>query len=1422
MLRVDLSIWKLFENCFCLSSFKGMNKSLLRSFLPLLVPNFTGRQSECQEIIRHVTSESARIVSIWGSPGFGKTSVAIAVGHELQSQGLPVCFLSLRSLQSVADLKSKLLRAVRQFTTNHQSSAVAQKDELYQHVSEISERIVVILDNADDLLESGLPNVKTDVVRLLEEIVWQNEKLTLIVTTRESFEFMNLYFQGHKSLRVGPLDEASSKALVHKLLPSACTCDCNRVTQICGHVPLAIKLLCSLISDDTSQTSQFLDDFMGPDTESIAEMLDNPDYPTDHRLQVLFDSSFQRLSTQEKEALVSLSILPENFCTQVAEAVLGETRMREAKKILGRLWRKSLIESSSKSGSYSMHKFIQSYAREKGEHQMNEVMNDSKRRFFKFHVSRFKKLNEEFLTGHSMSAFIAYYEDDQSMFQSLEEGCSDPEIADDVFEILVEAELFLGTLCYLEGEKFSNIYNSAIKAAGQLEKTNLYARRLLVSQAFEEVSDTEEGSLMRLLSEPKKTLQIPESTTPPLPFNEDQGKSLCYSGICQLVSGKIKSGIHCLEESSLLLSDSPQQTILKLVIFQILVVYYNFQNSLSSSSDFYNKALQKCNAVGDTQLLIVSPMKDQSNKTDNEKKHQENTKIVKNQPLKLLVIYLLCQASKYFCDTETRQYCSDFLSQTLREIETEVQISFGLFNFYRKVLYILATFNQVGDPVRLYEERIRYHETALEKNSEKSSQQHREALAKCYYDLGMLHYRKKNYQESLQVHQRGLDITLTLFGEENASTANCYHELGKTHHRLGDYTSALQSEQRALDVRRKLFGEEHASTADSYHLIGVTQHALGDYTSALQSKQHALDVRRKLFGELHASTACIYCDLGRTQHELSDFNSALRSLHRALDIRRTLFGEEHASTADSYQTIGVTQLKLCDLSSALHSLQRSLDVFRKLFGEEHPSTAASYYLLGVTQHKLGDYTSALQSHQHALDVRRNLFGEEHASTADNYCKLGITQHRLGDLNSAFQSHKYALDVRRKLFGEEHADTADSYQAIGVMQLNLGDLCSALQSLQRSLDVFRKLFGEEHSSTAASYYLLGVTQYDLGDYTSALQSHQHAIDVRRKLFGEEHADTAHSYHSLGMTQQQLGDYTSALQSLQRSLDARRKMFGEEHTRTADSYHEIGVTQYQLGDYTSALQSHQHALDVRRKLFGEEHANTTDSYQAIGDTQLKKRDHSSALQSHQHALDVRRKLFGEEHAKTANSYHSLGVTQCQLGEYTSALQSHQHALAVKRKLFGEEHASTANGYREIGVTQYLLGDFTSALQSHQHALDVRRKLFGEEHTSTASSYYDIGVTQYRLGDYTSALQSLQRSLDVFRKLFGKENQSTAASYYLLGVTQYELGDYTSALQSHQHALDVRRKLFGEEHANTADSYQAIGFTLSALLSSHINTH
>ena len=226
--------------------------------------------------------------------------------------------------------------------------------------------------------------VKEKAIGLLEEILRRNEKIKFIVTTRESLEFMKLHFQCHHGVRIRPLDETSSQSLVNELLPNASNSDVRQIIQICGHVPLAIKLLCSSISDEDSiQPSPFLRDVVESSTEGIFEMFDNPDYPTSHRLKFLFNSSFHRLSTQEKEALVCLCILPENVDVNIAAAFLNKTGIL-CKKILQSLRRKSLLDSSSKPRLFTMHKLLQSFAREKGEHEMKETVDRSLLRILRF------------------------------------------------------------------------------------------------------------------------------------------------------------------------------------------------------------------------------------------------------------------------------------------------------------------------------------------------------------------------------------------------------------------------------------------------------------------------------------------------------------------------------------------------------------------------------------------------------------------------------------------------------------------------------------------------------------------------------------------------------------------------------------------------------------------------------------------------------------------------------------------------------------------------------------------------------------------------------------------------------------------------------------------------------------------------------
>ena len=93
-----------------------------------------------------------------------------------------------------------------------------------------------------------------------------------------------------------------------------------------------------------------------------------------------------------------------------------------------------------------MHKLLQSFSRDKREKETTEAMLNSKGRLNAFHLSLFEKLNEQFLTGHSMKAYIAFYENKKGIIQSLTESCSDTKTAENAFDVLAKGELFLDSL----------------------------------------------------------------------------------------------------------------------------------------------------------------------------------------------------------------------------------------------------------------------------------------------------------------------------------------------------------------------------------------------------------------------------------------------------------------------------------------------------------------------------------------------------------------------------------------------------------------------------------------------------------------------------------------------------------------------------------------------------------------------------------------------------------------------------------------------------------------------------------------------------------------------------------------------------------------------------------------------------------------
>ena len=1274
-----------------------------------MVPNFTGRETECEEISSLMTSDSTRFVNIWGSPGFGKTSTAIAVAHHLQSLGHPVYYSAFRGKSSKDGLILKLLSIFQSFSKSNASVSLTPANRLLSIFREIPCHFFLILDNLDDLLscksnDSATSYVKDELVDLIREILGNCPTVTLATTTRESLQFMDLEVEGYKSFKIGPLDKRSSNNLILKLLPSPITATEDvilNVTKISGNVPLAIKLVCSSILENAETPEKCLDDLVNC-SENLLEVLDNPDYPNHLRLKKLFDSSFERLSQNEKEAFISLSVfLGSDFNVDAAVAVINGNKTL-AKRTLNILARKSFIERNSNSKVRSLHPLLQFFAAEKGENEFNEVAFTAKTRFYSYHLRLFENLNEYFLTGKSFLAVVTFFQQRKNIHLSFYGSLSHEGLCEKVFQVLAKSELFLVTLNVDNLDSVESLYTFAIKKSKE-QKNDLDYCKLVVSKCFKNTFYT--GNTFSILN--SEIILIRNKIVSM--YDGIEAKCLCYEGIHAVSNGMIKPGVKLMEKGILDLTKSFDQQILKCLTLQLLALYYKFLKNWEKLEQFLQMALDQCKEFGIPRLFVIGEYG-----TNMEKSEEEKALTVfplENLPLILGHVCVLSIWARQFLSDKMKSRLCNIVCELQSQLEVAAQSSgnaTSLFQIGDLALVFLRTdqTTQIDETIQSIENAIKTEKNSVsltktgEETLKKPERQKEleERLAQCYFNKAWCHNTKEEKSLALESFQKALDVRLELYGRQHPTIADTYIEIGVTQNNMEDYSSALESHQCALEIRKKLHGEEHETTAESYSQIGKVQTNMGDYATAVKSHRRALDIRLKFHGEQHETTAESCSAIGRTQNNMEDYSSALESYRRALDIILNLHGEQHPATAESYSNIGIVQNNMGDYSSALKSHRRALDIRLKFHGEQHETTAESCSAIGRTQNNMEDYSSALESHRRALDIILNLHGEQHPATAESYSNIGIVQNNMGDCSSALKSHRRALDIRLKFHGEQHETTAESCSAIGRTQNNMEDYSSALESHRRALDIILNLRCEQHPATAESYSNIGIVQNNMGDYSSALKSHHRALDIRLNLHGENHSSTADSYFQIGNTKGNMADLTSALESYQRALKIRLKLYGEQHSKVAAVYYRMGIIQCKMGEYVVSRESLQRALDTRLKLYGEEHETTAESYFQMGTTQLKMGDYRSALNSHQRGVDIRLKLH-EHHSTTVDSYIQIGITQNKLNDYAAALESIIKALKLSCKLNGELHATTADCYRYKAINLQKLGKRDLASEDFQ---------------------------------------------------------------------------------------------------------------------------
>ena len=327
--------------------------SQLDSYFPDILPHerMFGRSQELQEVVKCIEGGTVSVVLITGGPGFGKTTLAKAVAHELaRSENMrKVLFCRLLSKKTFNEVAIEMIHSC--------GKSYAQPPEypdqwLKDWSRQIPVQVTFVLDNADDILESKQRSSFLDI--LCEMVQLSEKKLTFVITSREQFKVRDLL---SKEVVLSSLStDQAKKVFISRVSDKEIGENLSRteeIVKLCGRVPLALCIVGSLLSDYTEE--RLVNDL----EKEPMKLLDDGN----ESIERVIETSFDLLSKDKQDTLVLMSIFPGSFDSEAAVAVISETCSKSGTlpvSVLRCLKNSSLVEQPS-SRRYQLHPLIRAF-----------------------------------------------------------------------------------------------------------------------------------------------------------------------------------------------------------------------------------------------------------------------------------------------------------------------------------------------------------------------------------------------------------------------------------------------------------------------------------------------------------------------------------------------------------------------------------------------------------------------------------------------------------------------------------------------------------------------------------------------------------------------------------------------------------------------------------------------------------------------------------------------------------------------------------------------------------------------------------------------------------------------------------------------------------------------------------------------------
>ena len=346
---------------------EACNFEELSSCLPDEVPEAFGRAVEIQVATQAILCGKVSVVEITGAPGFGKTTVANKVAHELAKpeNNRTVFYCSLRTKSTLNDVTTSMFLAC---SASQSQPPNNPHNWLLNWSKQRSRYATFILDNADSAIECN-----RDFVDMMQEMrTLSRQKVSFVVTSRKTIPMSQSHLD-KKEVRVNCLSQEDAERLLLSKVSSEekrqTLTQTKKLVELCACVPLALCIVGCLLSDYKEAR------LIASLEKELLEVMENEEMSLKNAIQ----TSFDLLKPEEQKALAIFSVFPGSFDADAAEAVFAAATNINSEaqpmKILRSLKNQSLLEHTS-SERYQVHQFIQAFSNMICKDKYTEIFNN--------------------------------------------------------------------------------------------------------------------------------------------------------------------------------------------------------------------------------------------------------------------------------------------------------------------------------------------------------------------------------------------------------------------------------------------------------------------------------------------------------------------------------------------------------------------------------------------------------------------------------------------------------------------------------------------------------------------------------------------------------------------------------------------------------------------------------------------------------------------------------------------------------------------------------------------------------------------------------------------------------------------------------------------------------------------------------------